>query len=51
MPTHSHYLQSKVYRALERIKAERETGATPPAGSAAGEAAGAAGKGEAGSSS
>jgi import inner membrane translocase subunit TIM16 len=22
-PTHSHYLQSKVYRALERIKAER----------------------------
>ncbi|TXT05165.1 uncharacterized protein COLE_06485 [Cutaneotrichosporon oleaginosum] len=23
-PTHSHYLQSKVYRALERIKAERE---------------------------
>ncbi|KAI9633833.1 uncharacterized protein MKK02DRAFT_38496 [Dioszegia hungarica] len=50
VPTHSHYLQSKVYRALERIKAERETGATPPAGPAAGEA-GAAGKGEAGSSS
>ncbi|WVN90004.1 uncharacterized protein L203_105236 [Cryptococcus depauperatus CBS 7841] len=23
-PTHSHYLQSKVYRALERIKAEKE---------------------------
>ncbi|AAW44839.2 hypothetical protein CNBG0050 [Cryptococcus deneoformans B-3501A] len=24
VPTHSHYLQSKVFRALERIKAEKE---------------------------
>ena len=32
-PTHSHYLQSKVYRALERIKAERgEEGGSPWAG-------------------
>ncbi|WWC64851.1 uncharacterized protein I303_107465 [Kwoniella dejecticola CBS 10117] len=30
IPTHSHYLQSKVYRALERIKAEREAEAPPP---------------------
>jgi import inner membrane translocase subunit TIM16 len=29
-PQYSHYLQSKVYRALERIKAERESGAPPP---------------------
>ncbi|KAK6909164.1 hypothetical protein L486_01180 [Kwoniella mangroviensis CBS 10435] len=29
-PTHSHYLQSKVFRALERIKAEREAEAPPP---------------------
>jgi import inner membrane translocase subunit TIM16 len=29
-PQYSHYLQSKVYRALERIKAERDTGAPPP---------------------
>lgn len=38
-PQYSHYLQSKVYRALERIKAERDTGAPPPTtpeGSAAG---------------
>ncbi|WRT69976.1 uncharacterized protein IL334_006969 [Kwoniella shivajii] len=30
IPTHSHYLQSKVFRALERIKAEREAEAPPP---------------------
>lgn len=30
IPTHSHYLHSKVYRALERIKAEREADAPPP---------------------
>lgn len=31
-PNYSHYLQSKVYRALERIKAERDVGAPPPDG-------------------
>ncbi|ORY31585.1 hypothetical protein BCR39DRAFT_525787 [Naematelia encephala] len=31
-PAHSHYLQSKVYRALERIRAERAEEPTPPAG-------------------
>jgi import inner membrane translocase subunit TIM16 len=45
-PQYSHYLQSKVYRALERIKAERESGAPPPPtageGGAGGEAAAAA---------
>ncbi|WWC72259.1 uncharacterized protein I206_106221 [Kwoniella pini CBS 10737] len=30
IPTHSHYLQSKVYRALERIKAERQAETPPP---------------------
>lgn len=29
IPTHSHYLHSKVFRALERIKAEREADAPP----------------------
>lgn len=28
--THSHYLQSKVYRALERLEAERKLGETDP---------------------
>ena len=45
-PQYSHYLQSKVYRALERIKAERESGAPPPPtageGGVGGEAAAAA---------
>ncbi|TRM69631.1 hypothetical protein BD626DRAFT_474812 [Schizophyllum amplum] len=31
-PSHSHYLQSKVVRARERIEAERQTG-QPPSGS------------------
>lgn len=36
MPTHSHYLQSKVFRALERIKAEKEAaGGSPPSEAAA----------------
>ncbi|WVQ83690.1 hypothetical protein IAT38_005834 [Cryptococcus sp. DSM 104549] len=39
-PTHSHYLHSKVYRALERIKAEEaeaQAAAEVPAAEAAGE--------------
>ncbi|WVR09651.1 hypothetical protein IAU60_006725 [Kwoniella sp. DSM 27419] len=44
-PTHSHYLQSKVFRALERIKAEREAEAAPPAaGEAPAGGSGAAGE-------
>ncbi|KAK8853449.1 hypothetical protein IAR55_004156 [Kwoniella newhampshirensis] len=44
VPTHSFYLQSKVYRALERIKAEREaaTGGGGGAAAGAGDAAAAA---------
>jgi import inner membrane translocase subunit TIM16 len=44
-PQYSHYLQSKVYRALERIKAERDSGVPPPTtpeGGLGGEAAAAA---------
>jgi import inner membrane translocase subunit TIM16 len=48
-PQYSHYLQSKVYRALERIKAERDSGAPPPPttaeGGVGGEAAAAAAPG------
>ncbi|KAL1405926.1 mitochondrial import inner membrane translocase subunit TIM16 [Vanrija albida] len=49
-PTHSHYLQSKVYRALERIKAERadELGAAAAAEGAAAEGAAAEGAAAAG---
>lgn len=38
-PTHSHYLQSKVYRALERIKAERAGEEPVDAAAVEGEAA------------
>lgn len=52
-PTHSHYLQSKVYRALERIKAEAASegaaveGAAAEAAAAEGAAAEAAAEGAA----
>ncbi|WWD19877.1 hypothetical protein CI109_104346 [Kwoniella shandongensis] len=51
LPSHSFYLQSKVFRALERIKAEREAAsgggesATAEAGAAAPEAGAGAGTG------